>query len=286
MNRLEKHVQEILLHMQTPPEDSEDIKEELMEHLEAAKRDWMEAGYSEKEAEQKAIHSFGKSDLIGNGMQEALYPYQRGFLYMIGLSTLIYGMFFYLSMSFYQGQGDLLWLIIQTVLGAGVTWTAINISYMAGHFWSLNVIVLLSAIWNGFNVFVVEQLGDIQAILFSIYLVAVVLISFIFIIRNSYFSSNPSPYSKEKRTVLKISYIINVLFGIILCGVALFFSYGLIIFAGYSWILVFPFSLIGLWLLFFRFQMKYIPQKPVRAIALGLIFLLLITITPIAIASL
>ncbi|UOR10549.1 permease prefix domain 1-containing protein [Halobacillus amylolyticus] len=107
MNRIEKHVDRILEQMQSPPEEREDIKEELMSHLQTAKLHYMEDGVPEKKAEKQAIDDFGKPDTIGHGFQETIYPYQRSLLYGIGIATLIFGAILYISLTFGVGKQSL-----------------------------------------------------------------------------------------------------------------------------------------------------------------------------------
>ncbi|RSL30697.1 hypothetical protein D7Z54_24685 [Salibacterium salarium] len=285
MNRMEKHVNKVLDQMQSPPGEREDIKEELMSHLQAAKNHHMTQGASEEQAEQQAIEDFGHSDTIGHGLQETMYPYQRSLLYIIGIATLLFGAFFYINMTFVSGEDQPIWLLIQMIIGSAITLSAINIALTGHYYWSLNVIVLIAAMWNGINLSVVEQTPGRQTILFWIYLVIVVLLCTIFVIRNSYYSSDQTPTTKKRRNMMKISYIANVTFGIAICGAALFFAYIMMIFGGWNWSLIYPISSIIAWLIFFKFQMKLIQNRPLTAVAVGFGFLVFVGAAPFAIAS-
>lgn len=285
MNRMEKHVSRILDQMQSPPDEREEIKEELLTHLESAKYDYMNQGNSEKRAEKQALEDFGDSSLIGHGLQESLYPHQRSLLYVIGIATLLFAVFFYISMTFVIGEVEPIWLFIQMLIGSAVTLSAINIAFMGRHYWSLNVIVLITAMWNGFNGVIVEQTPGRQAILFWFYLVILVLLCILFVIRNSYYSSDHTTTTKKSRNILKISYIVNIIFGVMIFAAALFYTYGFLIFGGFNWILLFPLSSIIAWLIFFKFQMKLIQHRPLTAIAVGFGFLIFVSISPFAIAA-
>ncbi|MFD2924037.1 permease prefix domain 1-containing protein [Halobacillus naozhouensis] len=285
MNRMEKHVNRILDQMQSPPDEREDIKEELMAHLESSKNDYVNQGNSEKKAEMQALNDFGDPNLIGHGLQESLYPHQRSLLYVIGIATLLFGVFFYISLTFVVGEVEPIWLLIQMIIGSAVTLSAINIAFMGRHYWSLNVLVLITAMWNGFNGMIVEQVPGRQAILFWSYLVIVVLLCILFVIRNSYYSSTQTTTTKKSRSILKISYVVNIIFGVMICAAALFFTYGFLIFGGFGWTLLFPLSSIIAWLIFFKFQMKLIQDRPLTAIAVGFGFLVFVSVSPFAIAA-
>ncbi|KHE68786.1 permease prefix domain 1-containing protein [Halobacillus sp. BBL2006] len=285
MNRMEKHVNRILEQMQSPPDEREDIREELMSHMESAKHHYMNQGNSEKKAEKLAVEDFGDSDFIGHGLQETMYPYQRSLLYVIGIASLLFAALFYIDMTFVVGEVEPVWLLLQILVGTAVTMSAINISFMGRHYWSLNVIVLIAAMWNGFNSIIVEQTPGNQAIFFWFYLLIVVLLCIAFVMRNSYYSSHQTTTPKKTRTILKISYIVNILFGIMLCAAALFLAYGFLIFGGFSWMLAVPLSSIIAWLIFFKFQMKLIRSRPVAAIGIGFLFLIVASVSPFAILS-
>ncbi|MDQ0300453.1 hypothetical protein J2S78_002921 [Salibacterium salarium] len=285
MNRLEKHINQVLDQMQSPPDEREDIKEELMSHLESAKHHYMSQGIAEEKAEKQAIEDFGNSDIIGHGLQETMYPHQRSLLYFIGIASLLFGALFYINMSFVSGEDEPIWLLIQMIIGSAVTLSAINIAFMGRYYWSLNVIVLIAAMWNGLNLSVVEQTPGKQTIVFWVYLVIMVLLCIFFVIRNSYYSAGQTPIAKKRRTIMKVSYTVNVTFGIMICAAALFFIYAMMIFGGYDWILLIPLSSIIAWLIFFKFQMKLIQNRPLTAIAIGFGFLIIAAVSPFAIAS-
>ncbi|MCP3033082.1 permease prefix domain 1-containing protein [Halobacillus sp. A1] len=284
MNRMEKHVKKILDHMQSPPEERQEIKDELMAHLEEAKQQHIKQGASEKKAELLAIKEFGNPGLIGNGLQESLYPYQRALLYIIGIAVLVFGALFYISMTFALGEAEPIWLLVQMSIGSAITLSAINIAFMGRHYWSLNVLVLIAAMWNGFNGILAEQIPGRQAIFFWGYLVLLILLCILFVIRNSYYSSDPNT-TKQTRNMIKVSYVVNIIFGVMICAAALFFTYGFMIFAGFTWILMVPLSSSIAWLIFFKFQMKLIHRHPMGAIAVGFGFLVFASVSPFAILS-
>ncbi|SIS45701.1 permease prefix domain 1-containing protein [Salimicrobium flavidum] len=75
MKNLEKHVERILDHMQSPEEERGEIREELLSHLEESYTYYKNQGNSDKQAERHSLADFGDPDLIGKGMQESMYPF-------------------------------------------------------------------------------------------------------------------------------------------------------------------------------------------------------------------
>ncbi|WP_347860974.1 permease prefix domain 1-containing protein [Salimicrobium sp. PL1-032A] len=274
MKKLEKHVEQILDHMQSPEEERQDIREELLSHLQDSYTYHKNQGNSGEEAERKALSEFGDPDLIGKGMQESMYPFQRRLLYIIGGATILYGAVFFLFMLVMNGEEFPVWLSIQFLVGSAVVMAGINISSLGRNHWLLNTIVMLSAIWNGFNITIVVY--TVGAFVFGFLSILIILTALIFMVRNSYLSSGVAEMSKQERFARKVSYTVNILFGVMIAGAALFIIFGFMVFGGFSWILLVPAGAIVAWLVFFRFQMKWISKSPISAMIGGVFFLMVI----------
>ncbi|MEC3885609.1 permease prefix domain 1-containing protein [Halobacillus sp. HZG1] len=285
MKKLEKHVNQILNQMQSTDDERDEIKEELLAHLKASKQDYINNGETEKRAERLAINDFGAPGLIGDGLQETLYPFQRGLLYGIGVATLLLGVFIHLIMTFSFGDPEPVWLFIQLVFGSLVTLVAMNISWVGKYFWSVNTVVFLSALWNGFNLVIITQFYSLQVILFMTYIFTLILLCLIFIVRNSYFASLKTNNDPKAKTVTKISHIMNIIFGVIISTAALFMVWGMLVFTGFTWRGLLPIGVIVAWLGFYKFQMYLIGKRPVLAIFTGLLFMAAATVSPFTILS-
>lgn len=271
MNRIEKHVEEVLKQMQSTECEREEIREELLSHLNEAKSEYINEGFSEKQAEKKVIAAFGKSNKIGQELQESMYPFQRGLLYFIGISTILFGVIFYLHLAFVIHEPSPVWLIVQLLSGSIVTLAAINISTVGRYFYLLNALLMINIIWNGINIVSMQGLSQWQAILFSIYLLILVGMGFVFVFRNSYYSTSQIDGKHQKQKLVKFSYIINLLYGVIVIILSLFFLWSFLFFSGvsiYAFITLIP---ILIWLIFYKFQMKFIAKKPVLSLATGLL---------------
>lgn len=85
----------MLEQMQSGREEREELREELLGHLQEAKQHYMDEGYTAKLAEKQAIAEFGNPDSTGHQLQEAMYPYQRGLLYVIGIGTILFGVLYF-----------------------------------------------------------------------------------------------------------------------------------------------------------------------------------------------
>lgn len=285
MNRLEKYVEEVLKQTQSPEEEREEIREELLSHLNEAKSNYISEGFTEKQAEKKVIAAFGNSHHIGQELQESMYPFQRGLLYLIGIITILFGVIFYLNLVFVIHDPTPVWLVIQLLSGSFVMLAAINISFVGRYFYLLNVLLMVNIIWNGFNIVLLQALSQWQALLFSVYLIILIGLGLVFVFRNSYYSTNQMDRKQRKQEFVKFSYIINLLYGMIIIILCLFFLWAFLIFGGISiqtFIIPMP---ILIWLIFYKFQMKFIAKKPALSLATGLLVSILAIVLSYVILS-
>ncbi|TGB03745.1 permease prefix domain 1-containing protein [Halobacillus salinus] len=283
MNRLEKHVDKILNQVQSDPAEREEMKEEFLAHLSALKQQHEEDGHSPKNAEKKAIEEFGDAGLVGNGLQETMYPYQRGLLYVIGLASIALGIFMHFLFLNTFNEPSLGWLAIQFAFGTLVTLVAMNISLLGRFYWSVNALVFLTGGWIGISYFAVIQFPEPQTYIFSTYLAILILTCLVFIIRNSYYHTIEETSDRKTRRLKKVSNVVNLLAGVMICGTAIFFIYGFMAMIGLNWLVLIPVGVVVIWLLFYKYQMKWTARKPVAAMIPGLIVIVLftaITLTP------
>ncbi|MBT2218340.1 hypothetical protein KK120_21280 [Virgibacillus dakarensis] len=272
MNRTEKYIRRVLEQMQSPKAEREEMREELLMHLEEAKKRYLYEGYSEKQAEKYALADFGNPSRIGRELQESIYPFQRGLLYVIGIATIIFGVIFYLNAVFLLHERIIVWFGIQLLIGTAVILAAINISIVGRYFYLVNLLILVSATWSGIDLMMVETAPGGQAFLFSLYLTILIIVSLIFVFRNSYYSTSQTENEQRKPGLVKFSYIMNLLFGVIIISLGLFFMWGFLVFIGMRAIAFVPSIPIFLWLTFYKFQMTYIAKKPLLSLATGFLF--------------
>lgn len=85
---LKNYVQQITDEIDGTEEEKADIAEELLTHLQMLKADLIEEGKSEEAAEQLALQHFGASKTIGKEMQQAMFPYRKKALLVLGAVSL------------------------------------------------------------------------------------------------------------------------------------------------------------------------------------------------------
>ncbi|GGJ96135.1 hypothetical protein GCM10007063_18240 [Lentibacillus kapialis] len=283
MTRMEQHVEKILEQTQSSGKEREEIREELLHHLNEAKQQNMNNGLTEKQAEKQVMADFGNAGDIGYQMQEAMYPYQRGLLYAVGLATILYGLIYYVNAAFFQHDAIPIWLAVQFVTGCMVILAGINISFVGRYFYMLNVVLLVNVIWNGINITLIKGASPWQTILFSIYLLILVLLGLIAVVQNSYYSSGKTVTKQQSRGVVLLGYGVNLLLGIIVAGVSLFFLWAFLFTTGKQLSALLTIAPIFIWLITYKFQMGYIAKKPLISILTGFGFSVLAITVPVLI---
>jgi hypothetical protein len=283
MNRMKKHIQHVLQETQCPKEERAELEEELLIHLQELKQYYIDQDNSEKKAEKQAIAQFGGSKLIGRGLQESMYPWQRGLLYTIGIASLLFGMLFHLYTLIVLQEPSVAWLAIQLAAGTIVTLAAINIAFIGRHPYFLHVVVMVHLIWHAITYSLIQGMPIAHVFLFLVYLILLIVLELVFIFRNSYFSTPASKENTRRRWEIKIGYTMNLVYGMMVIAMALFFLWGLLIFTGWSMMALYPLIPILAWFVFYKYQMKFIARKPVISILTGLLFSALVIAVPYAI---
>lgn len=281
MTRIERYVETILQQLQSPHDEREDIREELLNHLQEAKQQYINKGFGEEQAEKRVLSEFGNADTIGHHLQESMYPFQRGLLYVIGIGTILFGVIFYLNLLFILNEPiPIWWLAVQLLSGSAVTLAAINISFVGRYFYIINLVLLVNVIWNGINFTLAWDLSTWQAIFFGIYLLILMVFGAVTVIRNSYDSSGYTENKQEKRGLVLFSYAINLLFGAAVAGLSLFFLWAFLAFSEARIESLLTLTPMIIWLLTYKFQMTFIAKKPLLSIISGLGFSVLSILLP------
>ncbi len=92
MLQLDEYIDSILANMNMSHGERAEMKEEFKDHLLLLKQEFIDAGFTEKEAEAQAIRCFGDSKAIKSGLARAITGYRSVFNIIIGflISALIY----------------------------------------------------------------------------------------------------------------------------------------------------------------------------------------------------
>ncbi|MBO9128535.1 VanZ family protein [Bacillus sp. 165] len=90
---IETYLNQMVNELNCDEKEKKEIAEEMNDHLNLLKNEYIEQGFTDEEAIQKALKSFGELRKISNGYQESLYPYYKlfrgGTWILFGLYSLV-----------------------------------------------------------------------------------------------------------------------------------------------------------------------------------------------------
>ncbi|WML58559.1 VanZ family protein [Neobacillus sp. PS2-9] len=102
---IKNYVNQIVKELQCDKNEKAEIAEEMIQHLELLKDEYIEQGLSESEAVQQALASFGDKNTLTEGLQSSMFPGYK--IYSVGV-----------KIAFYLYSFIVLWnLLFQRIIG-------------------------------------------------------------------------------------------------------------------------------------------------------------------------
>jgi glycopeptide antibiotics resistance protein len=102
---IKTYVDQIVKELQCDKSEKAEIAEEMIQHLELLKDEYIEQGLSESEAVQQALASFGDKNTLKDGLQSSMFPGYK--MYSVGI-----------KIAFYLYSFIILWnLLFQRIIG-------------------------------------------------------------------------------------------------------------------------------------------------------------------------
>lgn len=271
MNRIDAYIQNILSRTECNYDERNDLFEEFKSHLESAKEDYMQNGYSPKKAEQLAIQDFGKDEQVGNQLQKTIYPYRKDLMLFTGIGTIVFGTFTFLHYTSKFAEPPFMWGVLLILLGAFATLFGFKPSFAA------NKKILVNCMLVGLNVFyfygllLLDTSIERYVTLLNILCGLLILVSLIMIFLTALKPSS----NKKEMTSQKVLHIFNLLVGIVVLGWALLFTFGVLVFAGLNSILLMPLGFIAFWVLSYWIQYKMVLNHKAISIMFGCLTIVL-----------
>ncbi|WP_100012421.1 VanZ family protein [Lentibacillus sediminis] len=75
--KMESYVRQIVDGLTGSEKDKKEIADEMKDHLNLLKQEYLEQGFTEREATDKALEGFGEQKQLKSGYQASLFPYYR-----------------------------------------------------------------------------------------------------------------------------------------------------------------------------------------------------------------
>jgi hypothetical protein len=257
---IDKHIRKVLLHVECSKEEKAELMEELKDHMEAAKEDYITQGYTSKEAEEKAINDFGGDEKVGEELQETISPYRKELLLALGGSGILYSMSIYLHGVVEISEPHPFWLTMMMMMSLFVMVNGFYPSIMANHKIMMNTLLFLYFPFIFIGLLIVDTTDkwykgplNILALMMVIMVVATL---FITVLRRP---NHEMVKVERKKRILFHS--VNLIFGLIIISYSCVFGFGMLLFAGLTWMTLLPIGLITFWGISYWIQMKNYHKK-------------------------
>ncbi|WP_026702625.1 permease prefix domain 1-containing protein [Salibacterium aidingense] len=124
-HKLENYVKRIVEQTDCSKSEREDLYEEMLSHVMMRREEERQKGKTEKEAEEEAMKLFGREAKIGDGLQQAMFPYRRELLLLLALLGFLFTFGKYTAV-LVQEQTALLPILSGTAGHSAVLFFALN----------------------------------------------------------------------------------------------------------------------------------------------------------------
>ncbi|MGM0847216.1 MAG: permease prefix domain 1-containing protein [Bacillota bacterium] len=266
MSTINHHIQKVLQHVEGSSEERQELVDEMKDHLLSAKEEYVEQGFSEEEAERKAIADFGGDSEVGDQLQESISPYRKDVLIGLGLASIVYAVGVFLHGVTQINEPHPIWLTIFFSMGVFMTVTGFYPSIAAGRKILMTVLLFLYFPLIFWGLLIIDTTdkwykGPLE-VLAGILAVFVIVLLFMTLLR----SGKTVSLDKSTRKKRMFYHTINILLGIVIVPFAFIFGMGALIFGGLNPMLFLPLGLVLFWSVSYRMQMKFYQKKPTVSI--------------------
>ncbi|TKC19617.1 VanZ family protein [Robertmurraya kyonggiensis] len=77
--KIETYIDKIVKQLNCDEQEKREITDEMRDHLQLLKNEYIDQGLTKQEATQKALESFGEQKQLARGLQESLFPFYKVF---------------------------------------------------------------------------------------------------------------------------------------------------------------------------------------------------------------
>ncbi|MGY4691643.1 permease prefix domain 1-containing protein [Salibacterium sp. K-3] len=252
--KLEDYVKRIAAQTDCSRAERDDLYEELLSHVLMRRDEEMAAGKTEEEAEEEAMTMFGQEARIGDGLQQAMFPFRRELLLALAVLCFMFTFGKYIS-SLVQTREALWFVLLGTVGHSAVLFFALNRTFAVKRKLWLALALVLNLLflvpqWSGLGFFGSGSLGPVLPLilLLNLYLLYCTVLTY--------------ERKKEHKKSRRIIHIVNITLGL---GCGLSVSYISLIAMGFgvsAAILLHVLIPMLLWAVLYAAQVLLLPRYP------------------------
>lgn len=251
--KFQKFTERIINQIDANYEEKADLQEELTIHLELSCADFMKSGYNKKEAEEKAMKSFGNANDVGNDIQQAMFPFRKAMLLTLAIASFLYSFTVYLAQLFVNGDAHSIWLVLSVIISSFILLFALQVlpsldrkSWLNGAL-IFHIGIYLIGVGLALEPFMMILVG------------LIIMLAITLIYRTAMYTYQSD--NKQITKQMKGLHFLNISAGIAVISMTLFFLWGIYAFGGPD---VFPFLIIVpafIWLIAYYAQMHWLSKN-------------------------
>lgn len=245
--KFNRYVEEIVSQTDATEEEKEDLREELLIHLELSYADKRKEGHSEKEAKRIVLEDFGGSGQIGNQIQQAMFPFRKAMMLTLAMTSLLFSVVIYVSKLFVEGDAHVVWLIVSVVVSASLLiFTLHPISLFNRKLW-VNGLLLIHVFIFLYGMLLATSLETAISTLYTFVSWFIILLAIALIYRTAIVDVQMSKS-------VKVFHALNMTSGIFIIAITLFFIWSVLAFGVFE----FDFRLLTILIPLFIWLLSYI----------------------------
>lgn len=255
----------------------DDLYEELMVHLEMSSEQFIQEGFTEKQAEQKAMEHFGGAEEIGSQIQRAMFPFRKEMLLTLAIASIICSFSIYLAWLLLENHAVIGWLVISIITSSSLFVTAVRPTcYLSRRIW-LNTFLIIHVFLYVYGALLASGIDNPISIALTLLSWPIILLGIVLLYLITLNNYQPSKHRLHKH--FRTLHILNLTAGIILVCATLFFLWGILVFSGEITLRVLiVFIPLVIWLIAYILQINLLPKNEKIAYAIAIIPMLILIV--------
>lgn len=224
-----RFVDNIVQQTDAPLDEKEDLYEELIVHLELSYAALLREGYSEQEAECKAMASFGDEKQIGSQIQQAMFPYRKQMLLALVIASLLFSFAVYISQLVVEGDALITWLLLSVSVSVCLLVFSLQpISLLNRRAW-INSLLLIHLFIYLLGVGFASSVDAAIAAPLTFLAWGILLLTIALVYRTTIFDYRTRKQKLKKQVM--ILHALNITWGIFITSATLFFLWAFLAFS-------------------------------------------------------
>lgn len=242
-----------------------------MVHLEMSSEQFIQEGFTEKQAERKAMEHFGDAEEIGGQIQQALFPFRKVMMLTLAITSIICSVGVYLAQLFIENNNLIVWFMISITISSLILIYANHPIPYLHHRQGLNLIIMIHAFVYAYGWVIAADVNHAidMALVLLLWVIISIDIGLFYLI-----TIKSSKLTINKQAVLL--HILNIVAGFILVIATLNMLWGLLFVSEWTSSMLRVFIPFFIWLLAYLLQIRLLSRHKKIAYTIAIIPILIL----------